>query len=72
MHGGAFSGTDPSRCTLAQRGPFRIDQCSCGTIHLTIGAVTVRLMPLAYAELAVTMLQGVEQLQPPAANQHAH
>lgn len=38
---------------LLARGPFAlIEQCSCGAVHLTIGAVTLRLAPEALAELA--------------------
>lgn len=31
------------RTTLAQRGAFRVDQCPCGTLHVTLGVLTVRL-----------------------------
>lgn len=32
-----------------------VEQCSCGAIHLTIGAVTLRLAPNAIGALAATM-----------------
>jgi hypothetical protein len=44
--------TECRRLPLA-RGEFaRVDLCDCGGVHLTIGAVTLRLSPLALASLA--------------------
>jgi hypothetical protein len=51
-----------ARVTLARRGPFRVEQCPCGTLHLTMGVLTVRLEPLACTELASAMLEAVERL----------
>lgn len=54
--------TSDGRSILAERGPFRVVQCECGTVHLTMGAVTLRLQPLACAELVQTLLEAVERL----------
>ena len=40
------------RNRLAERGAFSVDECACGTLHLTIGYVTMRLESCAYRELA--------------------
>ncbi len=66
------TGGQQVRCMLAQRGPFRVDQCGCGTVHLTIGAVSIRLLPLACAELAMTLLKALEQLHPTDTAGRAH
>jgi hypothetical protein len=53
---------------LAAHGPIRIDLCSCGQIHLSIGATTVRLaQPLARAlgEALRTALARLDQATPP-------
>lgn len=55
-------GQKVGRLVLADRGPFRVEQCACGTIHLTIGANTVRLVPLAFAELTATVLDALDRL----------
>jgi|GEM_PF-2612640 len=44
-----------TRRTLAAGELAMIEQCSCGAIHLTIGAVTLRLAPGAIGALASTM-----------------
>lgn len=43
--------TDPCRPRrLAAQGPIRIDLCSCGQVHVSVGATTVRLaQPVARA-----------------------
>lgn len=58
----ACTNDGPHRTTLARRGAFRVDQCPCGTLHLTLGVLTVRLEPLACTELASTMLEAMESL----------
>ena len=39
-----------------------IEQCSCGAIHVTIGAVTLRLAPGAIGALATTMNDAARSL----------
>jgi hypothetical protein len=58
----------PRRTPLARRGAFRVDQCGCGTLHVTLGVLTVRLEPLACTELASTMLEAMERLHEQAAH----
>ena len=66
------SSDETGRSILAQHGPFRVDRCDCGTIHLTLGAVTVRLLPLACAELATTLLEGLAHLRPDGTADQTH
>jgi len=42
-----MTGNECERRTLAQRGPFSVQQCGCGMLHVTVAAVTVRLLPSA-------------------------
>ncbi len=47
---------DLCRRQLLARGPFAlIERCSCGAVHLTVGAVTLRLAPEALVELATVV-----------------
>jgi hypothetical protein len=46
-----------SKRTLASSGFAVIEECSCGSIHLTIGAVTLRLPPSALQPLAAALGQ---------------
>jgi hypothetical protein len=39
-----------------------IEQCSCGSVHLTIGAVTLRLASAAIAPLAATLHEAARAL----------
>lgn len=50
------------RTTLVQNGPFRVELCGCGTLHLTIGAVTLRLQAAALDPLAETLLRAADRL----------
>lgn len=44
---------DICRRQLLARGPFaQVERCTCGAVHLTVGAVTLRLAPEALVELA--------------------
>ena len=40
---------------LSSHGSFTVERCSCGTIHLHIGALTLRIEPSALEQLAVTL-----------------
>ena len=50
------------RRRLAARASFAIDECDCGSVHLTIGHVTIRLDPCAYSEMAVAIAEALEHL----------
>jgi hypothetical protein len=63
---------DNRRAALAHRGQFRVDQCACGIVHLTIGAVALRLHPLACAELTRTLLEAVERIALPRTTGTTH
>ena len=53
-------GGDGGRTTLVQNGPFRVEVCGCGTLHLTIGAVTLRLQPAALDPLTETLQRAAD------------
>lgn len=58
----------PRRSRLAE-GPFcQIDECSCGTLHLTIGALTLRVAPEVAESIWNTLGQGLHQVA--ARNEH--
>lgn len=40
-----------------------VEQCSCGAVHVTIGAVTLRLAESALPSLATTMTEAVHVLR---------
>jgi hypothetical protein len=44
---------------LAAHGPFNVQICDCGAVHLTAGFVTLRLEPSAYCELAAVVNEGL-------------
>jgi hypothetical protein len=50
------------RRRLAARASFAVDECNCGSIHLTIGYVTIRLDPNAYSEMAVAIAEAFDRL----------
>lgn len=45
------------RRNLAEQGPFRVDLCQCGAVHVTVGFTTVRLELAAYHELCLALLE---------------
>lgn len=49
--------TSCSRRTLAVGDFAVVERCSCGSVHLTIGAVTLRLAASAIAPLADTLAE---------------
>jgi hypothetical protein len=51
------------RRRLAERGTFKIELCDCGTVHLIIGCLTLRLEPSAYDELATAIDESLRKLQ---------
>src|SRR5580698_8450633 len=44
------------------KGQGRIHLCSCESIHLTVGPVTVSLTPAAFAQTATMIREAMEQL----------
>lgn len=44
-----------TRRTIASGDYVLVEQCSCGSVHLTIGAVTLRLAASALPSLAATL-----------------
>jgi hypothetical protein len=40
---------------LASLGPCNVEQCACGVLHVTVGAVTVRLQPETARVLATVL-----------------
>jgi hypothetical protein len=44
-----------TRRTIAAGDYALVEQCSCGSVHLTIGAVTLRLADSALPSLAATL-----------------
>lgn len=57
--------TEPgcARKRLAEGDFVVVEQCSCGSVHLTIGAVTLRLASSAIAEIATTLEQAARELR---------
>lgn len=44
-----------TRTLIASADHVVVEQCSCGSVHLTIGALTLRLPSTALLELAATL-----------------
>lgn len=45
--------------TIARAANTRIDQCSCGAIHITVGGVTMRIREQAARELRDVLIAGL-------------
>jgi ABC-type branched-subunit amino acid transport system permease subunit len=56
------------RIRLVDGDAVTLDQCSCGAIHLTIGAVTLRLQADAFAAVAAAVAEAATVL---AVRRHA-
>lgn len=52
--------------TLAAQGPVRIDLCSCGQVHLSISALTVRLSPRMLQVVSDAARTALTRLERPA------
>jgi hypothetical protein len=50
---------------LAARGPIRIDLCSCGQVHVSIGPTTMRLAPPVLRALSEALHTAVARLESP-------
>jgi hypothetical protein len=51
-----------ARRTLAAGDFALVEQCSCGAVHLTLGAVTLRLVAGVIPSLAATMEEAARRL----------
>lgn len=54
--------TSCSRRTLAVGDFAVVERCTCGSVHLTIGAVTLRLAASAIAPLADTLAEATHAM----------
>lgn len=56
--------TNPCRRELLARSETAsVERCACGTVHLTIGPLTLRLPPSAVESLASTLIESVRALR---------
>ena len=56
---------NPSMCTrkvLATNDYMLVEQCTCGSVHVTIGAVTLRLASGAIPSVAATLGEAARAL----------
>ncbi len=58
--------------TLAAQGPVRIDLCTCGQVHLSISALTVRLSPAVLRLIGEASHTALARLERPAAPLPVH
>jgi hypothetical protein len=58
------------RQTLSQHGPFTVEACGCGMVHLTFGFLTLRIAPSALDALCATLLEAAAQVERPRAPAH--
>lgn len=60
-----------SRRPLAGSDQCAIEECSCGSIHVTIGgAITLRLQPGTVAEIATTLNEAMQRWAMAKLGQH--
>jgi hypothetical protein len=50
-----------ARRVLAAGEQCVLEQCSCGALHVTIGAITLRLGPGTVGDIAQTLGEGMRQ-----------
>jgi len=62
--------TPCQRRLLSQRGPFLVESCGCGMVHLTFGFMTLRVAPTAVEVLCATLLEAVEKFERPQMPAH--
>jgi hypothetical protein len=55
--------------TIARTRNTRIDQCTCGAIHISVGSTTVRISEGAARELKDSLARAIEQVDATAASQ---
>ncbi|MBL8951887.1 MAG: hypothetical protein JNK82_13980 [Myxococcaceae bacterium] len=54
----------PGRELLSQGPGCRVERCSCGTLHVTLGAVTLRMEPEVLQAMMPALNHAVTQLPP--------
>lgn len=62
--------TSCRRQRLSQRGPFLVEACGCGMLHLTFGFLTLRIAPQALDALCATLLEASAQVERPQSPTH--
>jgi hypothetical protein len=55
---------------LASLGPCTVEQCACGVLHVTVGAVTVRLQPETARALATVLDRALASRDAPVLQLH--
>jgi hypothetical protein len=53
---------EPHRTRLAEGPVSTVDQCSCGVLHVSLGALTIRLQPDVVESIWLTLGQAIQQL----------
>ena len=48
--------------TIARTRTTRVDQCTCGAVHITVGGTTVRVPESAARELKDALVRGIEAI----------
>ena len=56
--------------TLAHVPGYRVDECSCGLIHVAVGPVTVHMEPAAFLTFGDVIAHSVEQIVEPQSSAH--
>lgn len=54
------------RAVVAKGEICQVEQCGCGTLHVSLGAVTLRLAPEVVADAAETLSRAMSTLSAPA------
>lgn len=49
--------------TVAQNEQCTVQQCTCGMLHVSVGAVTVRLRPPAAGQLRDALVTALEKIE---------
>ncbi len=52
----------PQRKLIAQGSICRVEECSCGVLHVTIGALTIRLHAEVVASVWATLGDAIQHL----------
>ena len=52
-----------SREVLAEGPICTVAVCACGCLHITLGAITLRMEPAAAASLCATLRQSIDTLE---------
>jgi hypothetical protein len=56
-------GDGEPRRTLARAGTLSVEQCACGTVHLHLGGVSLRMEPHAFDAFCETMVRALVALK---------